>query len=154
AWLNPSGDSSKPYMFAGVPGPAYLPYKDAVDAINKYIDSTNPLGKDFSDPDGKDDDWKNALAREIILPKNRPIEIVLSSKDVLHDFFLPNFRVKLDAVPGMRGHIYFTATQSSAEREKETRRIYTPDELAQALKRPEHKEMLISIGEADKANGA
>src|SRR6201999_4321542 len=54
-----------------------------------------------------DDDWKDALAREIDLPKGRQVEIQLSSKDVLHDFFLPNFRVKLDAVPGMRGHVYF-----------------------------------------------
>src|SRR5439155_11591369 len=66
----------------------------------------------------------------------------------------PNFRVKLDAVPGMRGHIYFTALQSSSEREKESRRPYTPDELLVALKNPENKELTISIGEADKANGA
>ncbi len=37
-----------------------------------------------------------------------PIHIYLSSKDVIHDFFLPNFRVKLDAVPGMKGLIPFT----------------------------------------------
>ena len=39
---------------------------------------------------------------------------MLGSRDVLHSFFLPNFRVKLDAVPGLRGQIFFTAkTQST-----------------------------------------
>src|SRR5438552_1818856 len=127
----------KPYVFAGVNGPAFLPYDKAVAAINQYIDSVNPLGKDFSDPAGDDDDWKGALAREVILPKDRPIEIVLSSKDVIHDFFLPNFRVKLDAVPGMKGHIYFTANMSSKEREALSRRPYTIDELLDAVKKPE-----------------
>jgi hypothetical protein len=151
AWPNPSGDD-KPYTFANVRGPAFLPYKEAVNAINKYIDQVNPLGKDFSDPDGKDDDWKGALARELILPKDRPIEIVLSSKDVIHDFFLPNFRVKLDAVPGMRGHIYFTANMSSKEREALSRRPYTIDELIEALKKPDNKELTIAID--DKSPGA
>jgi hypothetical protein len=86
------------------------------------------------------------------LPKDRPIEIVLSSKDVIHDFFLPNFRVKLDAVPGMRGHIYFTANMSSKEREALSRRPYTIDELIEALKKPENKELTIAID--DKSPGA
>jgi len=154
AWPNPSGDTSKPFLYASVPGPAYLPYAEAVKAINQYIDQVNPLGKDFSDPDGKDDNYKDALAREIILPKDRPIEIVLSSKDVLHDFFLPNFRVKLDAVPGMRGHIYFKALQSSAEHEKETRKTYTPEELITLVTKPDYKELTISIGKENEADGA
>jgi cytochrome c oxidase subunit 2 len=154
AWPNPSGDSTKPYVFAGVSGPAMLPFNDAVKAINQYIDQVNPLGKDFTDPDGKDDDWKAALAREITLPKGRPVEVILSSKDVLHDFFLPNFRVKLDAVPGMRGHLYFTAMESSAEREAASRRTYTPDELLAALKQKSNSELTVSISEADKADGA
>jgi len=156
AWQNPSGDVSKPYTFAGVPGPAYLPYKDAVNAINQYIEQVNPLGKDFYDEDGKDDDWKNALAREITIPKDRPIEVILSSKDVLHDFFLPNYRVKLDAVPGMRGHIYFTAVgPTSAQREAESKKSYTTDELIAELKdQAASGEMTITITEADKASGA
>jgi heme/copper-type cytochrome/quinol oxidase subunit 2 len=144
AWPNPTGDG-KPYMYAGVRGPAFLPYVESVNAINKYIDTVNPLGKDFSDPDGKDDDWQGALARELVLPKDRPIEVVLSSKDVIHDFFLPNFRVKLDAVPGMRGHIFFTATMSTKEREALSRRSYSIDELLDAVKKPENKELTIAV---------
>src|SRR5205085_856339 len=79
------------------------------------LDAKNPLGKDFTDPDGLDDDFADALNRTVFVPKGRQVEISLSSKDVLHDFFLPNFRVKLDAVPGMRGLIFFKPTTSSAE---------------------------------------
>lgn len=113
-------------------GPAFLPAAEARKVINAYIDKF-PLGNDFSDPNGKDDDWKDALGRPVYVPKGRPVEINLTSKDVLHDFFLPNFRVKLDAVPGMRGLIYFTPTQSSAEFEAKSRREFTLDELAKTI---------------------
>ena len=62
---------------------------------------------------GADDDWVKDPGRPVVIPYDRPIDVVLGSKDVLHDFFLPNFRVKLDAVPGMLGHIYFRAQKQS-----------------------------------------
>lgn len=110
----PAADG-KTVKFGGVDGPGFLKYEDAVSAINKYIASENPLGKDFSDPDGKDDDWSKTAGRAIFLPANTPIEIQLGSKDVIHDFFLPNFRVKLDAVPGLRGMIHFKSLKQSTE---------------------------------------
>lgn len=86
-------------------------YEDALRAISGDL-SSNPMGRvvsaDTSVPDpGRDDDVVNFAGRPIILPVDTNIDVNLSSKDVLHDFFLPNFRVKLDAVPGMRGHVYF-----------------------------------------------
>jgi len=82
----------------------------ALKEIGNYISGTNPLGqvisKDPTDP-GLDDDYAKNPGRPLILPAERGIDVNLSAKDVLHDFFLPEFRVKLDAVPGMRGHIYF-----------------------------------------------
>ena len=131
----------------GVAGPASLPYAQATSAINSYIDQENPLGKDFTDPDGKDDDWQGALAREMKIPVNRPVEVQLSSKDVIHDFFLPNFRVKLDAVPGIRGKIAFTPTKTSAAKADETLKTYMLDELATALDKPETKELFLRIDE-------
>jgi cytochrome c oxidase subunit 2 len=131
----------------GVPGPASLAYAQAVQAINSYIDQENPLGKDFSDEAGKDDSWQGALAREMVIPVNRPVQVHLGSKDVIHSFFLPNHRVKLDAVPGIRGKIAFTATKTSAEKANETIRKYTLDELEQALKRPETRELSLRIDE-------
>ena len=69
----------------------------------------------------------------------------LSSKDVIHDFFLPNFRVKLDAVPGMRGRIFFESTMSTTEREKATRKTFKIDELMAAMKNPSHKELTLVV---------
>jgi len=140
--------------FWNVPGPASLPYDQAVAAINAYIDGLNKLGKDFSDPAGKDDDWQSALGRPLYVPVNRPIEVQLTSKDVLHDFFLPNFRVKLDAVPGMRGHIYFQATMTSRQREAATRRKYDLDELSRILAADAKAPFNIIINENEKTEGA
>jgi hypothetical protein len=85
-----------------------------MDEINKVAMVANPLGQaqNWDDPEveaGKDDDYDRNPGRPIILPVNTPIAVRLSSKDVIHDFFLPNFRVKLDALPGMYGRVNFTA---------------------------------------------
>ncbi|MBI4467822.1 MAG: hypothetical protein HY650_00710 [Acidobacteria bacterium] len=47
---------------------------------------------------------------EICVPVGRPVRIRLRSKDTLHSFFLPNFRVKQDAVPGMTIQLGFVPT--------------------------------------------
>lgn len=127
--IDPKTGKLQDVTFANVKGPAALPYATSVNAINSYIEQVNPLGKDFSDPDGVDDDWSKTPGREIVIPANRPVEVQLSSKDVIHDFFLPNYRVKLDAVPGMRGKLVFTATMTSKQRETESTRTYKIDEL-------------------------
>jgi len=121
------------FDFPPVPGPAYMKEAEARKVLDNYIDQINPLGKDFSDPDGVDDDWQNSLARPLEIPKGRPVDITLGSKDVIHDFCLPNFRVKLDAVPGMKGHVVFVAEKSSEEFEKPTRKVYTLDDLEKLL---------------------
>lgn len=151
----PEVPASDTYVFPNVPGPAYLPEAQARKILKDYIESVNPLGKDFSDPDGKDDDYQKTPGREINVPKGRTVEVALASRDVIHDFFLPNFRVKLDAVPGMRGILYFTPMKTSAEVEKETRREYTLDELQGAIgataakKRPDIKTLMLAIPEND-----
>jgi cytochrome c oxidase subunit 2 len=133
--------------FDGVSGPAELPYDKSVSAIKRYIDQKNKLGKDMNDPAGKDDDYEASLARLMEIPVNRPVEVVLSSKDVLHDFFLPNYRVKLDAVPGMRGHVMFTATMTSKEREATSLKTYKIDDLIAATRLPENGELTAVIPE-------
>ena len=126
-------------------GPAELKYEEAEQAIRQYIDQENPLGKDMDDPDGKDDDWTKQPGREIVIPEGRPVEVQLSSSDVIHDFFLPNFRVKLDAVPGMRGRIVFTADMTSKQREDLSRRKYTVDELTDLFAKPNPPDLYVSI---------
>ena len=46
---------------------------------------------------------------QLRVPVNRPVIVQLSSKDVIHSFFLPNLRIKMDAVPGMVTSLYFQA---------------------------------------------
>lgn len=47
---------------------------------------------------------------EVYVPANRPVKFVMTSEDVLHGFYIPNFRVKQDVVPGMYSSLWFTAT--------------------------------------------
>lgn len=75
-------------------------------------DQFNALGLDREDPNGKDD----VISRNIMhLPVNRQVLIHLSSKDMVHSFSLPEFRIKQDVIPGMRIPIYFTPTMTSEE---------------------------------------
>src|SRR4029078_1597458 len=74
----------------------------------KYINAeSNPIGLDPDDPAGKDD---IVTLKQIHLPVGKPGLIKLTSKDVIHSFFLPYMRVKQDAIPGMMIPIYFTPT--------------------------------------------
>ena len=75
----------------------------------KLIDTqSNPLGLDRSDPDAKDD---VTTLNQLYLPVNKPILLRLRSKDVIHSFGVPEFRVKQDAVPGMKTRIWFEANK-------------------------------------------
>jgi heme/copper-type cytochrome/quinol oxidase subunit 2 len=141
----PPGPDGKTQRFANVPGPASLAYKDAVQAIDLYIDTRNPLGKDFSDPDGKDDDWSFAPGRPIYVPVNRPVEVELQSKDVIHDFFIPNFRAQLYAVPGMRGRFVFTPTITTRDIESPSRQSVSIDQLQNILLDPANADLAIDI---------
>jgi heme/copper-type cytochrome/quinol oxidase subunit 2 len=143
--LWPAGADGRPIRFANVPGPASLPFKDAIKAINTYIDSENPLGKDFADPDGKDDNWSFAPGRPVFVPVNRPVEVLLESKDVIHDFFIPNFRAQLYAVPGMRGSFVFTPTITTAELEAGSRETVRLEELASRLTHADANAWVIDI---------
>lgn len=75
----------------------------------KYIDDSglNFVGLDPTDPAGKDD----AQLTTLIIPKDRPVELTLRSKDVIHSFFVPALRFKQDTVPGMAIKVHFTATK-------------------------------------------
>ncbi len=49
---------------------------------------------------------------QLHMPLNEPVVIWLTSKDVIHSFFVPEFRIKQDAVPGMTGRLWITATKA------------------------------------------
>lgn len=49
---------------------------------------------------------------ELHVPVSKPIHVVLTSKDVIHSFFLPHFRLKQDAMPGREIPLWFEATKT------------------------------------------
>ncbi|MCM0606774.1 MAG: cytochrome c oxidase subunit II [Xanthomonadaceae bacterium] len=51
------------------------------------------------------------LVNEVYVPVGKPVKLIMTSDDVLHGFFIPNFRIKRDVVPGMHGYIWFEATK-------------------------------------------
>jgi cytochrome c oxidase subunit 2 len=59
---------------------------------------------DFEYPNG------GHTTNDLHVPVNRPVKLIISSDDVLHAMFIPAFRVKRDAVPGMYGTLWFQAT--------------------------------------------
>lgn len=84
--------------------------KDGKFGIRKphLIKSDNPIGIDKTDENAKDDIISQD---ELYLPINEPVVLKITSIDVIHSFFLPNFRVKQDAVPGMISQVWFTPTK-------------------------------------------
>lgn len=69
------------------------------------VSNSNPLGLDQNDPGAKDD---LVVLGELHVPVNRPVIIELTSKDVIHDFALPNMRIAQDANPGEMNPMWFT----------------------------------------------
>jgi cytochrome c oxidase subunit 2 len=66
----------------------------------------------YPGPDGKLDTADDVVTlNQLHFPVGRPLIVTLHSKDVIHSFFLPEFRVKQDAVPGMTTRIWLEATR-------------------------------------------
>jgi cytochrome c oxidase subunit 2 len=79
----------------------------------KMLDAqVNPLGIDRSDPAAKDD---VTTLNQVYLPVNKPAIVRLRSKDVIHSFGVPEFRVKQDAIPGLTIPIWFVPNVTTAE---------------------------------------
>jgi cytochrome c oxidase subunit II len=70
----------------------------------------NFIGLDKSDPNAADDIV--LPQNQLYLPEGRPVRVLIRSLDVIHSFFLPNFRVKQDAMPGMTVETWFTPKQA------------------------------------------
>lgn len=77
----------------------------------KLIGSSNPLGQVWTDEKNHDDFHPS----EIVLPVNQKVRVRITSRDVLHNFYLPHFRVKMDAVPGMPTYFVFTPNITTEE---------------------------------------
>ncbi len=77
----------------------------------KLTGGSNPVGQDWSDPKN----WDDMQPDELVLPVGKKVRVRILAKDVLHNFYLPHFRVKMDAIPGLPTYFIFTPTKTTAE---------------------------------------
>ena len=76
----------------------------------RHIGPDNPLGVNPHDSDGQDDVVLEA--EDLHLPIGKPVKVLLRAVDVLHDFYVPEFRAKMDMVPGSVTYFWFTPTRT------------------------------------------
>ena len=76
----------------------------------RNVSPDNPLGLNPNDPDGQDDIIIEGGT--LHLPLDTPVRLLLRSTDVLHSFYVPEFRAKMDMVPGMVTQLWFTPTRT------------------------------------------
>jgi cytochrome c oxidase subunit 2 len=76
----------------------------------RHISADNPLGLNPDDPAGQDDVVLES--EDLHLPVGRPVKVLLRSIDVLHDFYVPEFRAKMDMIPGSVTYFWFTPTRT------------------------------------------
>ena len=84
------------------------------------VNGDNELGVNWNDEASHDD----FMADEIVLPVNTPVSVNIGALDVIHNFYLPHFRMMMSAVPGVPTHIWFRPT-------------ITTDSMRQITKNPE-----------------
>ncbi len=78
----------------------------------KMITGNNPVGQDWNDVKNLDDFHTGS---EFYLPVGKKVRVRITSRDVLHNFYLPHFRVKMDAVPGIPTYFVFTPETTTEE---------------------------------------
>ncbi len=114
--LRPQGEDE----FIEIEGTGYqfawhlrYPGEDGVLGTKNYrkISALNPLGQDWNDDKNLDDFHPS----EIVLPVGQQVRVRITSRDVLHNFYLPHFRVKMDAVPGLPTYFVFTPVKTTDE---------------------------------------
>lgn len=123
------------------------------------VDGTNPLGLNREDPDSRDDIFS---INNLHIPVAKPIIVYLTSKDVIHSFFLPLLRVKQDVIPGMTIPVWFQAVMPAKDLQiacaqlcgvghttmKGELHIDTPEEFA-AWMAEQEKELEEMFGESE-----
>ena len=70
------------------------------------VNGDNELGVNWNDEASHDD----FMADEIVLPVNTPVSVNIGALDVIHNFYLPHFRLMMSAVPGVPTHLWFRPT--------------------------------------------
>lgn len=125
-WFKMTGDAPKGAMQIEIVGKQFnwisrYPGPDGVLGKRYYTninDKDNVLGQDWNDKANKDDIV--IPNGELRLIKGKPVELIIGSRDVIHDVGLPHFRLKMDAVPGITTRLWFTPTVTTREMQKLT----------------------------------
>ena len=81
----------------------------------KLISPTNSLGQDWEDQKNHDDIVSSAPGEVLKLPVGEMVRVRITARDVLHNFDLPHFRVKMDAIPGLPTYFKFRPTVTTEE---------------------------------------
>lgn len=79
-------------------------------ADTRAVTAENPLGIDPADPAGQDD--LVVQGGELHLPLGKPVALLLRSVDALHNFYVPEFRGKMDMIPGSVTYYWITPTRA------------------------------------------
>ncbi|BCP55156.1 cytochrome-c oxidase [Kaistia sp. 32K] len=89
-----------------------LPGKDGRLGVadTRAVTPENPVGIDPADPAGQDD--VVVQGGEIHLPVGKPVALLLRSVDAVHNFFVPEFRAKMDMIPGSVTYYWITPTRT------------------------------------------
>lgn len=89
------------------------PGKDGkLGAVNyQLVTGANNLGIDYKDRNSFDDQRADTL----VLPVNHSIRLNIRAQDVIHSCYIPNFRVQMNAVPGLPTYFKFVPTITTAE---------------------------------------
>jgi cytochrome c oxidase subunit 2 len=75
----------------------------------RLISPQNPFGTDATDPRTTQD----VISPDLVIPVGRPVHVLLQSRDVIHSFYVPEFRLYQDCVPGRTiGWVWFQATRT------------------------------------------
>jgi cytochrome c oxidase subunit II len=129
-WNDVMGDVKEGEDFMEIEATAYqfgwtIRYPGADNALGtKYfrniLPGTNDLGVDFNDPKSHDDVISGS--GDVVLPKGKKIRVRITAKDVLHNFYLPHFQVKMDAIPGLPTYWVLTPTMTTEEYRQELKK--------------------------------
>jgi len=125
-WFKITGEAPKGSMEVEVTGKQFgweFRYPGADKTFGKkYFKNIDPaksnsLGQLWDDPANKDDVW---MEQEMHLVVNKPVKLIIGSKDVIHDVGLAHFRMKMDAVPGTPTTMWFTPKYTTAQMKEKT----------------------------------
>ena len=93
------------FMFVWGARVYFYAFRPPANAANYYVVGKQWMWK-IQHPEG------NREINELHVPVNEPIKLTLTSEDVIHSFYLPEFRIKMDAIPGRYTTMWFQATKT------------------------------------------